>query len=452
MSQSPVVALYLAHLEQRSGLLEILSGAHSTRIHLQRGRVVQVEDMPGLLEELVPHGIGSLRDDLAKAIQGGAPMPQAFETAARDIGRALALTHGQDGVEANFNPDGEPPPGCFPLEQGIPEILRLGFTAERPPVAVYREYRALLDHRARPTGREAKGLGTHALRLLRGARQSPLVSELMAGVPQDDPSWVALDLLVAIDALVIEEVKEDPLKAERLRRLKAKAQRLEELAIELSKQPPLTALGIQPAESMDWLNEEGIAQQYRKVATPYHPDQIAKMPAPYRAAASAVFSAYSEIKERLLKDPQLLKDEKERLVCEAKGRLYVPRGARDEARACFKRAQGHEHYRQWEQAQQELEVAVERDPSEPLYAVVLAFVKAVRKQRSPTDAIGDIREVSAKAGIIPRVEGLYRIGRLFKMAESPKDALSTFQDLLHIAPNHVGAKREVRLLKKRLGA
>ena len=102
MSQSPVVALYLAHLEQRSGLLEILSGAHSTRIHLQRGRVVQVEDMPGLLEELVPHGIGSLRDDLAKAIQGGAPMPQAFETAARDIGRALALTHGQDGVEANY--------------------------------------------------------------------------------------------------------------------------------------------------------------------------------------------------------------------------------------------------------------------------------------------------------------------------------------------------------------
>ncbi|MFT5585048.1 MAG: tetratricopeptide (TPR) repeat protein [Cognaticolwellia sp.] len=437
MPSAPVSQLYVAHLEQWSGLLELLSGGHSTRIYLQRGKVVQIEDMPGLLESVCPHPTGNLRDDLGIAIQSGVDMQEAFLVAAKDIGVAFALSHGSDRVEALFIPEIAPPPGCFPLSESLAKILRLGFAAERPPVAAYREYRSRLGWTLRPTGRAAKDLGTH-------------LRDAVAGLSEDDLTWVALDLLLAVDVLRLEEVAEDPHKAERRRKIKAKIQALERRAQELLGAPPLEALGIDPKESMAWLDVDGVSKQYRKVATPFHPDQIGRRPAPYQTAASAVFSAMTEAKEKLTREPGRLKEEKERWECKARGVPFVSRLDRDEARACFKRAQGHEHYRNWQEALTELDQAIALDSGERLYSVMRAFVLTILKQRTVPDAIGDIREVCKDAGIIPRVEGLYRIGRLYKMADRPRDALASFENLLEIVPDHLGAKREVRLLRKRI--
>lgn len=450
MPSAPVSQLYVAHLEQWTGLLELLSGGHSTRIYLQRGKVVQVEDMPGLLESVTPSPSGNLRDDLASAIQSGVDMQQAFRVAAIDIGVAFAMTHGSEGIEAVCTVDVAPPPGCFPLNDSLAKILRLGFAEERPPVTVCHEYRSRLGYTLRPTGRAAKDLGTHSAGLMRRARQGTPLRDVVAGIPEDDLTWVALDLLLAVDVLRLEAGAEDAAKAERRRKLKSKIQALERRSKEILNAPPLEALGIEPKENMAWLDVDGISKQYRKVATPFHPDQIGRRPAPYQAAASAVFSAMTEAKDRLTREPGLLKEEKERWECKAKGVPFVSRLDRDEARACFKRAQGHEHYRNWQESLDELDRAIELDSADLLYVVMRAFVLTILKQRSVPDAIGDIREICKDAGIIPRVEGLYRIGRLYKMADRPRDALASFENLLEIVPDHLGAKREVRLLRKRI--
>jgi tetratricopeptide (TPR) repeat protein len=429
--------------------LELLSGGHSTQIYIQRGKVVQVEGMPGLLESVCSDPTGNLRDDLARTIQSGVDMQKAFLIAATDIGVAFALTHGSEGVEAVFTPEVAPPPGCVPLSESLAKIRRLGFASERPPVTAYREYRSRLGWTLRPTGRATKDLGTQAAGLMRRARQGTPLREAVAGLPEDDSTWVALDLLLAVDVLRLEEVAEDPYKAERRRKLKAKILALERRAKEILDAPPLEALGIEPKESMAWLDVDGVSKQYRKVATPFHPDQIGRRPAPYQAAASAVFSAMTEAKDKLIREPALLKEEKERWECKAKGVPFVSRLDRDEARACFKRAQGHEHYRNWDEALAELDQAILLDAGDRLYPVMRAFVLTILKQRAVPDAIGDIREICKDAGIIPRVEGLYRIGRLYKMADRPRDALLSFENLLEIVPDHLGAKREVRLLRKR---
>ena len=450
MTSAPVSQLYVAHLEEWSGLMELLSAGHSTRIYLLRGKVVQVEDMPGLLESVCPNPKGNLRDDLAGAIQSGVDMQRAFRIAATDIGSAFAMTHGSEGVEVVCTADVAAPPGCFPLSESLAKILRLGFAAERPPVTVCHEYRARLGYTLRPTGRGAKDLGTHAAGLLRRARQGTPLRDVVAGLPEEDLTWVALDMLLAVDVLRLEPVAEDPHKAERRRKLKAKIQALERRSKEILNAPPLEALGIEPQENMAWLDMDGVSKQYRKVATPFHPDQIGRRPAPYQAAASAVFSAMTEAKNELVRDPGLLKEQKERWECLAKGVPFVSRMDRDEARACFKRAQGHEHYRNWEESLAELDCAIELDPSDMLYPVMRAFVLTILKRRKVSDAIGDIREICKDAGIITRVEGLYRIGRLYKMADRSRDALASFENLLEIVPDHLGAKREVRLLRKRI--
>ena len=449
MPSAPVSQLYVAHLEQWSGLLELLSGGHSTRLFLQRGKVVQVEDMPGLLESVCAHPKGNLRDDLADAITAGVDLRKAFLVAATDIGVAFALTHQSQGVEVLFTPGIDPPSGCFPLAESLAKILRLGFAAERSAVTVCEEYRPRLGWTLRPTGRSAKDVGTQAAGLIRRARQGVPLRDAMAGFSEDDLAWVALDLLLAVDVLCLDEVAEDPHKAERRQRIKAKIQALERRARDLLNAAPLDALGIEPKESMSWLNIDGVSKQYRKVATPFHPDQIGRRPMAYQAAASAVFSALTEAKDKLTREPGRLKEEKERWECKAKGVPFVSRLDRDEARVCFKRAQGHEHYRNWQEALDELDQAIVLDGSDLLYPVMRAFVLTVLKQREVADAISDIREVCKDGGIIPRVEGLYRIGRLYKMADRPRDALASFENLLEIVPDHLGAKREVRLLRKR---
>lgn len=450
MPASPVSQLYVAHMEQWSGLLELLSGGHSTRIFLQRGQVVQVEHMPGLLESVYPKAQGNLRDDLAGAIQSGVDMQTAFTTAATDIGAAFAMTHGSEGVEAYFAKDVEPPSGCFPLSESLAKILRLGFAVEHPPAGISSRYAERMDWVLRPTGRAVQDMGTHAAGLMRRAKQGAPLRKVLGSAGPEAAVWISLELLISVDVLSLEAPPEDPLKAERRRKLKAKIQALERRAQELLDAPPLEALGIEPANSMAWLDVDGVSKQYRKVATPYHPDQIGRRPSAYQTAASAVFSAMTEAKDSLTRDPALLKEEKERWECKAKGVPFVSRVDRDEARACFKRAQGHEHYRNWQQALDELDRAIELDPGEDLYPVMKAFVLTILRKRQVSDAIGDIREICKDAGIIPRVEGLYRIGRLYKMAERPRDALASFENLLEIVPDHLGAKREVRLLRKRI--
>lgn len=441
--------LYNAHLNNGTGVLGIESGGHVTRVYVQGGNVVEVEDLLGLLDGIpVPGLTGNLMADMGRAMAAGQPLDHVRDTAARNLGSTLALVDGDRAVSVDWQADAPIPKGCFPLGVAIPALLRQGFQAERSPASAHARWRGHITDSFRLTGVRADGLGTRATRLLSDAKRGGKLKDLMFGYPPEDPAWSALDLLLSMGVLALDA---DQDRKARRAKVIAKARKLEARAREYAAMHPADALRIEAKESMAWLDEEAIRGAFRAIAVPYHPDQNTNRPPPVRKAASLVFQVLCDRRDALVNDPALLDEEKERLSWRAQDRKWVSRADRKRAHALFKKAQGLEQLKRWDQALAAVREAREIDPNAVLVQVYEAFYAGITKEVELLDAVEAIDALDLTGSLAGRIEATYRAGWLLRMAGRHNDAIARFETVLETSPDHLGAQRESRMLKRKQG-
>ena len=435
----------------RTGLLTF----GDVRVYLKSGRVVQVMGVRLLdrWKDVLGDEASDLNASVMTVVQDGAPLQEVWEAAARSLGLVLART--ADGrMKAEWAEDEQPPAGAFPLEANIGQSIRDGYRLERPADTVAARLQRKMNEplSIRPVDRTERGLlSTGTMRTLKRCRQSKTLSALLQDVAPEGPrvlerTWLDLDLLFELGVLeigveAVERRQRNQTKEERkVRSLLRRADKFEAMK-------PLSALGFKPNKDLK-VDQDVLSSAFRKVAGPYHPDQFTDASPKLKSAAAHVFAVLNQHRDDLSKEQRLLKAEVERLQAEGRGEIYVPKQQRDRARLLFRTAAGLEDMRRWSECAQKLDEAIALDPNEPMYKVVRMFVGVVLKETSGADAVARIDQLPLE-GLGAQIEQHYRAGRLLRMDGKKKHAMRRFERVLELNERHVGAARELRLLKSR---
>lgn len=469
MKTSPAAVLTRAAQARKTGVF-ILKIEPTARIFLQGGKVAQVEGVAVL--HAVAKGApttGNMVQDLMAVCQTGVPFDDAKDAAAEGIGEFIA-SHAESSAECSFQPGVTPPPGSFPLDHPVTQIVANGFITHRDADMVAN---SLSEHMARNllvetlSSDDRTGLGPKVLRVHQLAQGKTLMQLVSKAIPKGpralEQVWQGLDLLIHLGLLQIEGVngaRKAAEKPERLARKKKvaaeeaerrkvdeeKAVELVQLAAEIEKQRPLTALGVEPdAKLADTMNVQVVDQIFRKIAATYHPDNYPR--GPQRDAANKVFAVLNQQRERA-QQPDILAEEIDRLSTIGRGKKWVPENNRKQARVLFGQVTRLEEAKRWAEARKKMRRVLKLDDNEALYHVLRIWLDVIAKELEPLAAIAELDQLTLET-VADKVEGNYRAGRILRLANKTKPAYVRFQKVLELVPNHVGAAREVRLLERR---
>ena len=452
MVRTPTAMLLDAATRRRTGRLSwVARGNREIVVGLRHGRIVQVLGL-GLLDSYASLGVelsGELVRDLPAVIAAGVPLGEAYATASAALGRELAGSAAGKASRVSFSESEVSAP--IPLEVNVLEMLRKGFAEVRPADKVARSHERRLQERLSAEGRPA-GLGPWMMRVHAACQKGPKLAELaeangQPGTAAWERFWLSLDLLMELGLVSLgagsKVMKRDPEREKQ--RLEGLLRRIQEI----QRLPAIEALGQGPDADLK-LDIEGVDSLFRSAAGPYHPDQYMDEPGRIQRVAAHVFALLNERREELVDNPELLAIEVERLRTLGRGEVWVTDEMRKRARVLFREAQGLEQYKHWARAKEKVSEAIELDPTTSIFQVQRAFLRVILKEISPAEGVRDIDALTLES-IGARVEAAFRTGRLMRMAGNSKKALERFERVLEMAPDHVGAQREARLLKQRAG-
>ncbi len=452
MVRTPTALLIDAARGRRSGRLSWNArGNREIVLALRHGRIVQVLGL-GLLDAYATRGIelhGDLAKDLPAVVAAGVPLQEAYATAAGAVGQELAGSASGKASRVQFVE--EAVDAALPLEADILDIVRRGFAEVRPAEKVARSLERRMSERVSAEGRPA-GLGPWMMRVHAACQKGPKLVELAAengqpGTAAYERFWLSLDLLMEMGLVQLgggsSVVRRDA--DHEKQRLESLLRRIQEIR----RLPAIEALGQGPDPDLE-LDADGVDSLFRSAAGPYHPDQYMDEPGRVQRVAAHVFALLNERREELLDEPGFLNLEVERLRCLGRGERWVTEDMRKHARVLFREAQGLESRKHWASAREKVERAIELDPNETIFEVQRAFLRVVLQEITPAEGVRDIDALDL-ASVGARVEAAFRTGRLLRMAGQPQKAIERFDRVLQMAPDHVGAQREARLLRQRSG-
>ncbi len=380
-------------------------------------------------------------------VASGVSLQEAYAAAAATLGRELAGSAAGKSSRVQFVE--QDVRGGLPLEVDVLDLVREGFREVRPAEKVARSLERKASERLQAEGRPA-GLGPWMMRVHGACQKSPRLVDLAAdngqpGTAAYERFWLSLDLLMELGLVQLGSgssvARRDP--EQEKQRLESLLRRIQEI----QRQPAIEALGQGPDPDLK-LDAEAVDSLFRNAAGPYHPDQFMDEPGRVQRLAAHVFALLNERREELQDRPELLAQEVERLRCLGRGEVWVTEDMRKLARVLFREARGLEQAKHWTKAREKVERAMELDPNETLFRVQLAFLRVVLQEISPAEGVRDI-DALALDSVGSRVEAAFRSGRLLRMAGNSKKALERFDRVLEMAPDHVGAMREARLLRQR---
>ena len=447
---SPTSLLLRAVERNATGLLKW----DDHEVFLKSGRVVQVVGLP-LLSRWSDQAqtTDNLKNDVMAVAGAGVELIDIWDEAASQL--ALALAQTADGKAVGvFEGDVAPPDGGFPMDVPLGPAIREAYRAHRPADRVARSFERRMDEplTVRAPDRTERGLlSTGTLRTLKRCRSDGTLSGLVKSVAPEGPvvlerTWLDVDLLFELGLLAIGRAAA----ARRRTRIKAQQAKVRGLlarADEFERMRPLDALGVKPEANLN-LDQDKISSLFRRVAGAYHPDQYVEDGQKVKQAAAHVFAVLNQHRDDLVKDPKLLASELERMHALGRGEAFVPKAKRDRARLMFREVQGMENMRRWVEAKAKLEKIIRLDPNTPLYAVVLIHIRHILKEIDYKTAVNQMDELALE-NLPARCEAAYRSGRILRQAGKNRSALERFQQVLELNQNHIGAKREVRLLERR---
>ena len=211
---------------------------------------------------------------------------------------------------------------------------------------------------------------------------------------------------------------------------------LYEVLARTASESPFEALGVGPdAEDAE------IRRAFLALTRSYHPDR-------YFQRHDRVVGVVGEIQQRASAAYDRIRDAEARAALQAANAPLEDTGAAPQ-RARSHLLQGQHFLRQkaWAKALEQFERATELDPSDPAGRALAHWATFVS-------------DSSARARVLPQhtvlmrdhpeyAEGWYLLGRMLRLAGRADRAEQVYRRALALDPNHVGAQRELRLVRRR---
>lgn len=193
-------------------------------------------------------------------------------------------------------------------------------------------------------------------------------------------------------------------------------------------------------------NDSGVKEAYFKLVKKFHPDANPHFPREIRNKAEAIFTkvtqAYESVSTRDKRESYSYTKEADQIKDKARV-IY-------EAEVLFGEGEQNLRQRRYEEAADKFSKAFELNPEEAAYLGALAwatFLSYSNKESIINDSIKQLEKaVSMNKNI---ADNFYYLGALHKFSENSSEAEKNFARAVEIDPEHIQAKRELRLLKNR---
>jgi hypothetical protein len=452
----PIRVLFLVHRTSASGTL-FVTGDWAFSIRSYNGQIVSAEGARGLMSALgIEAEETDLLSQLSAAIRAGISADRAIEAAGDALGDMLAHTSQWTDGLVRFESGGGR--GQVSIPVSIPRVIAGGLRRVRPAEVVRRE---LGRHRHAPLRLQVPndapdsqwGLPPVAFRLVRDAVRVSSLGELLGAARggETDEGWLAVDLAVQLGLLQIRTesvrgVAEVELSAED-RTLQAE---LRGVALHFVRASATEVLQITTSAQA---TDAGIDRAFRDASSRFHPDRFMRHHKAVQQAAAECFALVSDARSAIHDNPEARAELEARLRAKEEGRTFISareKGSIEKARSA---ADFAIRKRDWQDAWTQASFVLALDPADcrSLYAAALAGWRLGKL--SSTGAVERIRGLSW-SNQREKAEALFQAGEILVSATpitptQEAEALGLFHLSVAADPEHVGARRRIRLHEKR---
>lgn len=466
----PARVLFLAHRVTGSGVLSVRSGAGDWTVALKKGRIAGATGLTDLLADDGPTVSGdapALMAALGAAIGAGADPETAMRAAGVGIARAAFRATGLDGATVRFDAD-EPEGSVMTLPGRLPRLLAAAARQERPVQAIRSmlggRRKSMIQARFPDDAPESQwGLPPTALRLLRDGARVETLGELLGAARggETDEVWAAVDLLLCLGLLDlgentggtgrVAEPERDDIEIETIDAAEEpsnepadegddEANALRAWFEEHKTSDPWVVLGIDDSEQM---TSEGVEAAFRAQSANFHPDIFLTASKPAQALARRCFARLGLAKEALA-DVDVLLEARQRMRAAEEGRPYASAAEQQRARLIAKRADVAVRKKQWGEAHMLWKEARQVDPTEVAYEWFALRTGWQSGDIAGTEAEAAMLELkSMKLG--QRADLMATVGEIRLRAGDDDGAYAAFEQAIEINPDHVDARRRMRL-------
>ena len=481
----PARVLFLAHRVGGTGVLSVTSGDAAWTVALKKGRITGCTGLADLDADAGPHPSASappLMASLGRAIGQGADAETAMRAAGVGIARAaLRAVQNPDATVQFVQTEGQD--GAMQLPARLPRLLADAARLERPPSAV----RSALGSRRKDPVRiqvpddspESQwGLPPVALRLLRDGVRMETLGELLGAARggETDEVWAAVDLLSCLGLVQIGEAplgsgrmadaEEDDIEIEAIAPEPATAARapapapttadvaaaaepedVDEEAAALrawfeanARADPWVVLAIDDSEQM---TPDGVEAAFRKQSAIHHPDRFLSASKTAQTLARRCFARLGAAKEAL-SEVDVLLEARQRMRAGEENRPYASPAEQQQARLIGKRAEVATRRKQWGEARRLWTEASEVDPTEVAYKwSALSTGWRAGEVDGETAESAMLALTGMKLG--QRADLMATVGEIRLRAGDEDGAYAAFDKAIEMNPDHVDARRRVRL-------
>lgn len=467
----PARVLFLAHRISGTGVLSVTAGDATWTVTLKKGRITGCTGLADLDASDGPQPSAAalpLMSALGQAIGQGADPEAAMRAAGVGIARAALRAAELPDATVRFDPV-EPEGGVMKLPARIPRLLSDAARLERPPAAVRS---ALGSRRNEPVRVQVPddspetqwSLPPVSLRLLRDCVRVETLGELLGSARggETDEVWASVDLLVCLGLLQIGGAAPaagrlvapdaDDIEIEAIAPVAAEpaptgADEPDEQAIALrawfeakAKAAPWVVLGIDDSEQM---TADGVESAFRNQSAKYHPDCFLDASKVAQALARRCFARLGSAKEALA-DVDVLLEARQRMRAGEEGRPYASPAEQHQARLTAKRADVAARKKQWGEAHRLWNDAVEVDPTEVAYqwqSLHTGWLAGLIDGEAAEAAMVELKNM--KLG--QRADLMAVVGEIRLRAGDEAGAYAAFDKAIEMNPDHVDARRRVRL-------
>ena len=213
----PSKLLLRLHLHRKSGLIRLTGPGVNARIWIKNQALWGVQGVPRLFGQLCdsvpdPHALkGDLLADIPILMAAGIGLNEATDAVNKRIGALLAECTLDQDVHANFENEGQPPPGSFGLTSTVLHDFARALPLVHPASKVVDELAGWSGTRVQVQDANAENLGPLgpiAIRTLALAHRNRILGDLVrkSGCGQQlrtQQAWLAIDLLWQLGLLEI---------------------------------------------------------------------------------------------------------------------------------------------------------------------------------------------------------------------------------------------------------
>jgi len=448
----PLRVLWSIWKARATGRIELFLDPDELELFIQDGQIVQGRGLSGPLEGLglVADAGDSFSTLLGKAIAQGVPVDQALDGLALAVGRALLAAVGRLGGMILFEPQVQPDGDAFPLPREVPWILSMAMRQCRSAAQVRQVLEPLLDDVLVAGGEAVEGaqLPAAALRLSKAAAKGQRLGELLGA---DDGGWLAVDLLLQLGLVTLRlppEPAPAPAPADRAgatprSRREGRSEQLTKLLDDRARLRDLDAAGVFGITRSSDLEPRSLAERFRLLSSNYHPDRFARQPDEVLKVVRDIFSLVNEAYDQL-KQPAQAEDLRQRLLAREEGRTWSSESDKRRARIHLAEAEAAFRGQKYPLALEAANRGFELHPDD----WKLRFLRArLRRLTGQLDAFGlatELLEMQVPDGRA-RAELLYLLGEALLESDREAAAYKAFEDAVKEFPDHIEARRRLRL-------